>query len=379
MLALLNHSAEAQVEAEEVTEVESHEFSCPACGGNMAFNPKEQQLVCEYCQNSIEIPDENTLIKEYSFKDAEELASHNWGDHKRVIHCSNCGGSTVVDASMTADFCIFCGSSQIIESEDQEGIRPESLIPFQVTDQEAKANFRLWIKKRFFAPKEIKHNQFVEKLKGIYIPFFTYDADTKTFYRAQRGTYYYTTRTKEVNGKKVTERVRHTRWQNVKGNFNEFYDDIPVNVSKKIDDKLVKDLGGFDWNDLKSYKPQYIAGFFAERYQISLAEGWKKAKGVVDDNIEAGIRHKVGGDEFRLINRQTDYGEVKFKHILLPLWISSFKFKKKVYQFIVNGQSGKVSGEYPKSWGKIALVVAGVALVGALIYFLSTQQQSIIL
>lgn len=359
---------------EKIEEMSADKFSCPSCGGNMVFAPTEQKLQCPYCKTVVEIENEETEVKEYNLSEAEELATHNWGGDKVVFRCSNCGGATVMDSSVQAQFCSFCGSSHVLKTEEDIGIRPETIVPFTIDSSMGKKKFKDWIKKKFFAPKEVKENHTLDRLRGVYIPFFTYDSDSSTAYTAKRGVYYYTTHTSMVNGKPVTKTVRHTRWTTVRGIYSNYYDDVLVNLSKNIDEGLLKKMGGFDLRKLLPYKSEYMSGFIAEKYSISLNDGWHKAKIDIDSQIDMGIRNQVGGDEFRLVNKSTSYGDIKFKHILLPLWISAYKYKDKTYRFLINGQTGRVSGEYPKSPLKIAMVVLGVIIIAAAAYlFLANQ------
>ena len=352
----------------------SHQFPCPSCGGKMIFSPENQSLTCHYCENTLDIASESTTIIEYSLSEAEALADHNWGQEKMVIQCKQCGGQTVVDSSYKATNCVFCHSNHVIPQTDSVGIKPESLVPFKITDSEAKKRFKTWLKKRFYAPRKLKNQLKLDDVKGIYIPFFTYDSDTYTAYKARRGDYYYTTRTRRVNGKTVTERVRHTRWRNVSGVFQHYYDDVLINSSKKVDDKLISKIGGFNIASLASYQPEYLAGYMAERYSKSLKEGWDEGRSRVDQWIYQGIRDQVGGDEFRLVDHTTNYGDVKFKHLLLPLYMASFMYRDKVYQFIVNGATGQVASQYPKSVLKILGTIVLVGFVVAMIlYYLNNM------
>ena len=355
----------------------SHQFPCPSCGGKMVFSPTSQGLRCEYCESEVNLDSEETTIIEYPLKDAEALADHNWGGDKLVVRCEQCGGETVVDSSYKATQCIFCNSSHVFAQSEDVGIKPESVMPFGITDEDAQIRFKKWLKKRLYAPRKLKKDINVKDLKGVYIPFFTYDSDTHTAYTARRGDYYYTTRTRRVNGKTVTERVRHTRWRTVQGIYEKFYDDVLVNSSKKVDDKLVSRMGGFDQRSLKSYQPEYLAGYLAERYSISLKEGWDKGRESVDDLIYSGIRSQVGGDEFKLVNRSTNYGDVKFKHLLLPLYMATFLYREKIYKFIVQGASGKVVSEYPKSVFKILMTIVLALIIAASIYYFAFYDKSV--
>lgn len=357
-------------EEDGIEEISTQKFTCPNCGGAMEFSAKEQKLQCKYCKTVVDIESEETDIKEYNFDEMDDLNNHSWGGEEKIIKCSNCGGETIVDSYTAADYCVFCGSSHVVESKDEDiGIKPESLIPFAITKEEAQNKFKSWIKGKFFAPKEVRNVQALNKLKGTYIPFFTYDSDVTTAYVAKRGTYYYTTYTTTENGKTVTKRRRHIRWKTVRGVYKNYFDDVLINASKKIDEKLMKRIGQFKLKKLTKFKTEYLSGFFAEKYSKSLKEGWNDAKISIDSDVFHGIRKQVGGDEFRLVNRSTNYADVKFKHILLPIWMSSYVFKSKTYNFLINAETGKVSGEYPKSIGKIAGVVIGIlAIIGIVAY-----------
>ncbi|MBN2794221.1 MAG: hypothetical protein JXR88_02355 [Clostridia bacterium] len=347
----------------------SQQFPCPSCGATMIFSPEHQSLRCQYCETTADLASEDTTVIEYPLNEAEEKADHNWGGEKVVLKCSQCGGESVVDNSTKSSTCVFCGSSHVVIEDKDLGIKPESLVPFHITKDDAEKKFVQWIKKRLYAPRKLKESLNYDTVRGVYIPFFTYDADTQTAYTAKRGDYYYTTQSKTVNGKVVTERVRHTRWRTVHGVYSFYFDDVLVNASKKVDNHLVKRIGGFDAKKLVNYQGEFLAGYFAERYSKSLKTGWDEGRETVDQDIYYGIQKQVGGDEFRLINRSTNYGEVKFKHILLPLYMASFPYRNKVYQFIVHGESGRVVSEYPKSVLKILMTILILLIGFGLFYY----------
>lgn len=349
-------------------------FPCPSCGGNMHFDPKEQALSCPYCSNKIEIKNNDEAINEYDFDKAEEMASHNWGEETRIIKCDSCGAETVLDVDTVAQFCAFCGSSHIVQKNDTDSIAPESIIPFKIAKTKANELFSKWIKKRFFAPSKLKKEFNIRKINGTYIPFWTYDTNTSSVYTANKGTHYYVNQTRTVNGERKTVRVRKTRWRRVHGVYNEFFDDILINGSKNIDESLVNALEPFHLNELIPYKPEYLSGFLAERYSINLEDGWQDAKEEMKSHIHGGIKRQVNGDEVRILNVNTSYDKVKFKHILLPVWISSYSFKEKAYRFLINGQTGEVQGKYPKSALKITLTVLASILAIFGVYYLISHR-----
>ncbi|MCG8569982.1 MAG: hypothetical protein MJB14_07555 [Spirochaetes bacterium] len=366
------------------SETKTNQFPCPNCAGNMQFDPKTQKLVCPYCQHALDIANDQQTIKEYDMKTAEEKANYNWGEQKRVIKCEGCGAETILAPTKTADFCAFCGSSHIINQNesDSKTIVPETLIPFQITKKNAQSAFQTWIKKRFFAPNALKKSYQSSSINGVYIPCWTYDSDTHSAYTAEAGTYYYETETvtekdEDGNTREVTKEVRKTRWRSISGFYHHFFDDVLVNASKNVDEKLIKRLEPFQLESLTAYQPQFLSGFQAERYSVHLKKGWDKAKEIMKSAIYNGIHNSIHADEVRNIHFTTNYQDVKFKHILLPIWISSYKYKNKLYNFLVNGQTGKVSGYSPISIFKILTAIltsaAVIGLISYLIYYFSHQ------
>lgn len=340
--------------------------TCPQCGGTMSFNPVHDNLKCEYCQYEKEIETEDFKLQEYSFEDALTKGYRTWNeDDIKTFQCKNCGAEIIVSPENQAQFCNYCGSSHIIQMQNEDTIPPHYLIPFKVDGKSAASGFKNWIKKKWFAPRDLKTTLKNDKLMGTYIPHWTYDSETKSFYTAQRGDHYYVTRMRVVNGKSQPYQERHTRWTPVRGNYQHFFDDVLIKASNKVDERLLKKIQPFDFSLLTPYKPEYLSGFYAERYSIGLETGWSDGKVEIDHRLQGFITNKIGGDTVRYLDVKTDYDAITYKHILLPVWLSSFTYKDKVYQFMINGQTGEVQGEYPKSIVKIALVsIAVLSLVG---------------
>lgn len=364
-----------QAETIETKERErTDKFLCSGCGGNMVFDPGTNSLSCPYCGSKLEISNDTSLIKEYDFAGAEDSSGGDWGGETRVIKCGGCGAETVLGVNETAQFCAFCGSSHIVVNDSTAGIAPESLIPFGITEKNAKQFFGGWIKKRFFAPRALKTSYQAQRLKGVYIPCWTYDSDTYSTYTGEGGTYYYVNETRWVteNGKQVQKSVpvRKIRWWPTSGTYSRFFDDVPVYASRQRDAGLMARLEPFDRNGLVHYKAEYLSGFLAERYSIGLKEGWETALGVINREIRQGVIRQINADEVRNLNIDTYFNNIKYKLTLLPIWLSTYTYKGKAYSFMINGQTGKVSGHSPLSPWKIALLSAAVIAVAVLAYFL---------
>ncbi|WP_034327917.1 hypothetical protein [Alkaliphilus transvaalensis] len=353
-------------------------FPCSSCGGGMVFNPEKQALECHYCGSIISIEGTSEDIKEHDFASGEALCSTDWGRVVRVIHCNHCGAETVLESNNTVQHCAFCDSSHISNIDEQPGIRPESLVPFKVTANQAKEQFSKWLKKKFFAPKDLKSHHHIDHLSGVYIPYWTYDAQTNSVYRGEKGTYYYVNETVYVtkNGKRVAQnkRVRKTRWSFTSGVYNEFFDDELVPASKQVD-ALVEKLATFNLKDLVSYRPEYFSGFIAEKYSIGLKEGWTKAKEAIKSKIRSGVIRKINGDTVRNLHISTSYDQITYKHILLPIWISAYTYKGKTYQFLINGQTGEVQGKAPYDKLKVTITILSIIAVIAVILRVVSQLQ----
>ncbi|QTD41759.1 hypothetical protein [Sporosarcina sp. Te-1] len=355
---------------QEETEV----LTCDSCGGNTVFDPATGTMKCPFCgtENVIEATQHNHV--ELDFNEGLEQEDVSWNKEKRVFRCDSCGAETVLDRDADADFCSFCGSSHIAKSENRPGIKPALVVPFKVPQEEAVAKFKTWIGKRYFAPSKLKNSYELDRLSGAYIPYWTFDSQTDSTYTVRIGTYYYVTVTRTVyedgKPKQVTEQVRKIRWRTQHGRYSEFFDDVLVKASRNVASGLINNVEPFQLNHLVDYKTEYVSGFLAERYSIPLKVGWQDAKSIIDSEIRSGILRKERGDEVQIVTVSTSYKGITYKHILLPLWISSFRFNQKVYRFLVNGQTGKVSGQAPISFWKVSFAVLAVlAVIAFALYF----------
>lgn len=370
---MTNFEHEGQIETKTVEQTQVNQ--CSSCGGNTTFDPTSGTLKCPFCgtENDIEKTRQNAI--EHDFLQALETEDHSWDDEKRVFKCENCGAETLLDKDKVADFCSFCGSSHITTSTHHAGIKPALVIPFQVSRDEAVDKFKAWMKKRYFAPSKLIQSYKLNKLAGAYIPYWTFDAQTNSSFIVQIGTYYYVTETRTViedgKSKQVSEQVRKIRWRTESGHYREFFDDVLVKASRNVASGLIDKIEPFQLTGLLDYKTEYLSGFLAERYSIPLKEGWSDAKAIIDHRITDGIQGQVRGDVVQVVSVSSDYKEITYKHILLPIWISSFHFNNKVYRFLVNGQTGKVSGKSPVSAVKVTIVSLIVIVIIVVILLLS--------
>lgn len=344
--------------------VETLETKCSNCGAILNFAPGTNHLKCQYCNAENEIFTENAQpVEELDFD--KYIADHVHAEDMMqvaTVKCSNCGASSTFQPNIVSDNCAFCGSPIVVSSGTTNSvIKPMSMLPFKITQNEAYDGFRKWMKKLWFAPSALK--KFVtqpDKLKGMYIPFWTYDSDTYSRYTGARGTHYYVTETYTENGQTKTRQVQKTRWTPVSGSVNHFFDDVLIVASNSLPRKYVDKLEPWDFENLASFDERFLSGFRTETYQIGLKDGFDLAKKVMESTIRNLITRDIGGDEQRIYSVNTQYSNITFKHLLLPLWISAYRFKKKVYRFLVNGRTGEVQGERPYSFWKIFFFVLAI-------------------
>lgn len=355
-------------------------FPCSNCGADLKYEPGQNALKCPYCgtENTIE-SDESVEIKENDYlskiRELEENLDKGETLDMVSVRCDNCGAMVSLGENKTAGECVFCGSHLSGQGESVKEIAPESLLPFKVDRKEAAGHFKTWLKKRWFAPNKLKEFARMDGLKGIYSPYWTYDTETTTDYRGQRGDYYYTTETytEEVDGKTVTKtrQVRHIRWSPASGTVSNSFDDILICGSGNMLPKYTEALEPWDLENLVPFNQQYLSGFQVESYSVGLEPGFEKAKTRMAPQIDRTIRRHIGGDEQRIVMKNSTYEDITYKHILLPVWISAYKFKGKVYNFMVNARTGEVQGNRPWSAVKITLAILGLgALIaaGVLVY-----------
>ncbi|WP_204137439.1 hypothetical protein [Halomicronema sp. CCY15110] len=341
---------------------------CPGCGAGLVFNPSLGKLSCPYCQTAktiLKTPDglqENPLLQ--SLEQAVE--SSHLSPQAQQVECNGCQALITFEPPDVAGDCPFCGTHITAQPQSADPvITPGGIIPFKVGRKASRQKLAKWLSTRWFAPSSLKQLAQHESLKGIYLPFWTFDCQTHTRYTGERGTYYYVTKTRRVkdsdgNWKTETYEERRTRWHSVSGNVNRFFDDVLVPAIKTVDVERLAKIGPWPLKHLVAYDPSFLQGFKAQRYQVSLPVGFSRAKRVMSSHITSDIRSDIGGDEQRIHSQDTSYRDETFKHILLPVWMATYRFKNKPYQVMINGESGKVVGDRPYCPFKIAGAITGV-------------------
>lgn len=350
-------------------------FNCPECGGKMNFDAAAGQLGCGYCGHTVAVGkgEAEQNIVEYDLEHGLAMSSQRgYGTPVRTTKCEGCGATVSFGESVTSTACDFCGSSKVLPIEEQRNVlRPESVVPFLIEHKKANELFAGWIKGLWFRPNDLKHLADISAMNGVYVPYWTFDSDVASSWTALAGYYYYVTVSfKDASGNTQTRQERRTRWVPAWGNRADNFDDLLVCASKGLPQALAERLKTFDTAGLKPYDPAFLAGWKAEEYSVDLNAGWKTAVAKMESTQRARCAGDVPGDTHSSLSVTNRFSNETFKHVLLPIWISAYRYKDKTFQFLVNGQTGEVTGKAPVSWFKIILFIAVLIGIGVGIYAL---------
>ncbi|MGL4849449.1 MAG: hypothetical protein ACRC28_11090 [Clostridium sp.] len=343
-------------------------YLCPNCGGGMKFDIGEQKFTCEYCGTEEVFEKVDNNVNEYDlyeFMDSER--SNTWQSETKVLECTGCGAEIIINNEETAKFCSFCGSSHITKGHEEALIKPEGILPFKINDAKAKELLEKWIKTRYLAPNDLKNMYSSEKLMAIYVPYWTFDANAHGVYQGEGGKRAYKNVT--VNGK--TTRKEITIWYSVNGSIDHNFDDIQVNASKNFREDIIDGVEPFSMDKLVPYDKKYLSGYVAERYTKNLKTCFEIAKKEMREKLKSQAKSqiKLRYDEAKVTRIKVKYKDSKFKHILVPVWTANYDYKGKKYKYIINGETGKMSGQIPYSGAKLALIAVGILiLVGLYVY-----------
>jgi hypothetical protein len=344
-------------------------FSCPACGAEAEWNPGKQALVCAFCGATSPAQVELTAAGEQVIKEHDLVAAlraipdsaRGWQAKKTSVRCQSCQAISVFDPERVGQRCDFCGSSALVPYEEiKEAFSPESLLPMNVSENQVRDNVRRWYRTRWFAPNKLRSAALTDTVKGLYIPYWTFDAQVHADWTAESGYYYYENETyTDANGKEQTRQVQKVRWQPSSGAVDHFFDDELVAASRGVQPDLLRKVEPFPTEQLKPYKAGYLSGWVVERYQIDLVSAAHQARKVMDGKMISLCDQEVPGDTHRNLNVNSNYSGQTFKHILVPVWLLTYSYGPRAFQVVINGFTGAIAGRYPKSWVKILLAVLG--------------------
>lgn len=331
-------------------------------------------MQCTYCGFRKALCDVSTPISENDIRTAARrlarLRDPDQNEEKGLseINCSACGGTLRFAGTLTSSTCVYCGTplQRSDAYEARHRIPVDAVLPFKFTREQANDNLSSWVKSLWFAPTAFKRRGVHGDFAGVYLPYWTFDAMTYCKYEGMRGEHYYVT----IGSGKNRRTVRQTRWYPASGAFQRFFDDVLVVAGRGLPDQRLQDLEPWPLNDCRPFQRDVLAGFLARTYDVELDEGCVRATQIMDQELEQDVRRRIGGDVQQIHALHTQHDAITYKHVLLPVWMLTYRYQDKPYQVVINAGTGEVQGDRPYSWIKIGLTaLAAAAAVGAA-YFL---------
>jgi hypothetical protein len=281
----------------------------------------------------------------------------------------------VTQSENISDRCQFCGAPLVADTNAGEMVAPEAVLPFGLDRGALREALRKWASSRWFAPNGLKKVTEAESSHSTYLPHWTYDASTTSRYTGQRGEHYWETETYQENGETKTRQVQRTRWYSASGVVARDFDDVLVVGTTKVAPKHLDALEPWPLPEAQPYRPEYLAGHETLRYDVEPETGLGVAKSEMATIIERDCKQDIGGDEQRVTSVDTEYREIMFKLMLLPVWIACYLHAGKTYNILVNGRTGEVAGERPYSVPKIiAAIVTALVVIGVIIFLFSLRR-----
>lgn len=316
------------------------EYKCPACGGAMEFDSKSQKMKCPYCDTEMDIS-EFEEQKDNTFQKEENAG---WTDEEisgmKVYVCESCGGEIVAEETTGASTCPFCGNRIVVKGQFADELKPDLIIPFQLDKKEAKARYRKHLEGKKFLPKVFKSENHIDEIKGLYVPFWLFDADVQGYgsYSAQKIRVWTTGDTEHTE----------TKYYHVERAGNISFQHIPADASKKMDDTLMESIEPYNAEEAVPFQTAYLAGYMADRYDVDMEERFKRAAERIKASTEEALRDTVKGYQaVTTSGGNVDIKNTKYKYAMYPVWILNTTWKGEKYIFAMNGQTGKMVGNLP--------------------------------
>ncbi|ORM23975.1 hypothetical protein [Williamsia sp. 1135] len=353
----------------QVTE-QTRTYPCDSCGAQLVFDPTTQNLLCPSCGRShpivldparrvVEHDLASTMTQLRGLLAAAPPATTP--DSEREIVCQSCGGRTTFTGTLTTTRCPYCATP--IQRDDIHAaptrLPVDGILPFQVDDARGREVIEQWINSRWFAPTEFKKYREVGSFSSLYAAYFTYDADTTTSYTGMRGDNYTVTTGSGDNRRTETR----TRWSHRSGVVGNNFDDVAVLANTGFDTDRVHELEPWPTGQATPFSPEFVAGHLCRTYDLDADQCFPVAQSRIDAGIDAAIRRDIGGDHQRINNKDTRYNSLRFKHVLLPIWLLTVVYAGTPFQVFINGVTGEVQGQRPWSKVKIAFAVVAALIV----------------
>jgi predicted RNA-binding Zn-ribbon protein involved in translation (DUF1610 family) len=346
------------------------DFKCPQCGATTAYSVADGGLTCTHC--GFHEPPAKPVVgkgaEQFEFTvETMERAAHGWGEPRTEMECQSCGARTSVPNDLLTYTCAFCGSNKVIQREaPQDVLRPRFIVPFKIELARCGTITRDWLGSSWMTPSSLKNLSRLAEFSGVYLPYWTFDSVTTAGWKAEVGhdkvERYYN------NGQWKERVVTHWRWES--GDVRLVHDDLIVEGSARLSQRLMEQLKDFNLGALVPYEPGFLAGLQARAYDIPLEKAWETARQEMREKTRQACISQASTSKVRNFSMELDFCDESWRYVLLPMYVASYRFQDKGFQVMVNGQTGRIAGQRPVDWTKVGLVAALIAAPGLLLCLL---------
>lgn len=351
-------------ELESKINISSSNAKCKNCGSNLKFDPKTQSLICPNCESEFPFDKKQEEIKhpvEEGKHNDNNKAHASWASDMKVVKCGTCGAEIMLSGLEISKSCPYCGSDYVSEESLLPGLKPDCIVPFMFNENDAGDKFIKGIKKKFFAPRALKKKLPQNKIHGIYVPSFTFDAESETNYKGLLIK-------KETHTDSKGRTTTYTRRIPISGVQRCSHVDYVEEDSSKINSKQMTGILPFNFKQSFVYDSNFVRGYSMEHYDESFSNCYERAKKGMTEVIRQAILSKYDYTSVSYLNMDVNFSNELYSYRMLPIYSFEFDWKQKKYMVLMNGQTGKVGGGYPKSGLRIFLVAfVAIALIALLI------------
>ncbi len=345
-----------------VPEEEPTTYKCPNCGATTKYDVAAGGVTCEHCGFARAVqaaPSHNASPEEFTLENLRE-SEKGWGVDRRALHCDSCGGEVFVSEGALTATCPFCASNGVnIIAGAADNLRPRFLIPFKVKPETTRSLAKEWLGKGWFHPSELTTSSVVDRFQGIYVSYWVFDANIHSAWEAEVG-YERQERYYDASDKTwKTRTVIDWRWEH--GQVSVSVRDLLISGTAKLSRILLGRLLPYQMSELAAYTPDFLAGWQAQTYDIHLKQAWETGKAVMRERAKDACYDDIPTPHVRNFSMTADFADETWRYALLPVYVAAYRFGEKTYQVMVNGQTGKVSGQKPVAWWKVWTAI-GLAL-----------------
>lgn len=356
----------------EYKQQKTAQHQCPNCGATLVYDPESGKMHCSHCDGEVAFEKRNDVRE----RDFEELVTFKtWKDRDiATFRCANCGAVEVVPRTSIATTCPYCSAPVVISDDASDLVRPDTIVPFDFSAERAAEQLTVWRKKKLFAPRKFRKTLKADSVKGVYVPAWTFDADTSSDYHGTVG--YRRTRTIRRDGKTYTE--TYTEWRSVRGVMPAVFDDIVIRANDNVPNEFFNQLTPFPQSKYMVFDDEYLAGYVADHYTVEPLEAFEQAKSLMEAEVRRKIKQAYHADEVGRMSVDLHVVSKSFKYVFLPVYIASTRYNNRVYNQYVSGiytdaqqKNVRTCGKFPVSpWKVLLAVLAGIGVFVGMFFLL---------